>query len=184
MRKGDRIIDDVEMKALSVGTDVDGGYTVHPDVSGRIVSRVFETSPMRAYASVVTISTDALEGMYDTDEAAASWVGETQTRSETDTPELGAWRIPVHELQAMPKATQKILDDSAINIEDMADPATGSLSLASGNMRETYQIVDRLGIRVLRDPYSSKPHVLFYTTKRVGGDVVNFESLKLIKMAA
>ena len=47
-------------------------------------------------------------------------------------------------------------------------------------MREAYQIVDRIGIRTLRDPYSNKPYVEFYTTKRVGGDVVNFEALKLI----
>ena len=52
--------------------------------------------------------------------------------------------------------------------------------MAFGDMRATYQIVDRMGIRTLRDPYSAKPHVEFYTTKRVGGDVVNFEAMKLI----
>ncbi len=53
----------------------------------------------------------------------------------------------------------------------MPDPATGSLSIAFGDMRETYQIVDRIGIRTLRDPYTNKPFVQFYTTKRVGGGV-------------
>ena len=68
--------------------------------------------------------------------------------------------------------------------EDMPDPASNSLSIAVGDMREAYQIVDRLGIRTLRDPYSAKPYVEFYTTKRVGGDVVNFEAIKLIKLGS
>lgn len=63
----------------------------------------------------------------------------------------------------------------------MADyTTTGALAIAVGDMREAYQIVDRIGVRVLRDPYSNKPYVEFYSTKRVGGDVVNFEALKLI----
>jgi HK97 family phage major capsid protein len=45
-------------------------------------------------------------------------------------------------------------------------------------------VVDRIGVRVLRDPYSAKPYVLFYTTKRVGGGVQNFEAIKLMKFAA
>ena len=68
--------------------------------------------------------------------------------------------------------------------EDMADPATGSLSVAVGDMRATYQIVDRIGERVLRDPYSAKPYVQFYTTKRVGGDVLNYDSLKIVNFKA
>jgi HK97 family phage major capsid protein len=298
-----------ERKALSVGTDPDGGYVVNPDLSGRIVLKVFESSPMRAYASVQVISSDALEGLFDLNEASSGWVGETDSRPETNTPQLGKWRIPAHELYAKPKATQKLLDDASINMEawlaskvsekfardeanafvvgngvnkprgfltyssgttlpgtierfdtgvngafaaapnggdvlinalyglkqqyranatwfmnratlkltrklkdsdgaylwspgiaagqpasllgypvasfeDMPDPATDSLSIAVGDMREAYQIVDRLGIRTLRDPYSAKPYVEFYTTKRVGGDVVNFEAIKLIEFTA
>lgn len=309
IRQDERQLDASEVKALSVGSDPDGGYTVHPDMSGRVATKVFETSPMRAYASIQSISTDALEGLYDDDEAAVGWVGETSSRPSTDTPEIGRWRIPVHELYANPAATQKILDDSEINMEDwlsmkvadrfareesaqfvtgdgvnkprgfldypngtslrdsierfntgvngafaaapdggdvlidalyglkaqyranatwfmnrattkltrklkdsdgaylwspgiaagqpatllgypvaafedMPDPATGSLSIAVGDMRTTYQIVDRVGIRVLRDPYTNKPYVHFYTTKRVGGDVVNGESLKLVEFSA
>jgi HK97 family phage major capsid protein len=309
LRKGDEIIGADEKKTLSVGSDPDGGYVVHPDMSGAIVSKVFETSPMRAYASVQVISTDALEGLYDLEETGSGWVGETDARSETGTPQLGKWRIPVHELYAKPKATQKILDDAEINMEawlamkvsekfardeaaafvsgngvnkprgfltyddgttlpgtierintgangafaaapnggdalidalyglkaqyranatwfmnrattklarklkdsdgaylwspgiaagqpasllgypiaafeDMPNPATGSLSIAVGDMRAAYQIVDRVGIRTLRDPYSAKPYVEFYTTKRVGGDVINFESIKLIEFSA
>lgn len=309
LRKDERSLGANEVKALSVGSDPDGGYVVHPDLSGRIVAKVFESSPMRAYASIQVISSDALEGLFDLDEAASGWVGETDARSETGTPQIGKWRIPVHELYAKPKATQKLLDDNEINMEawlaskvsekfardeaaafvtgsgvnkprgfltyasgttlpgtmerfitgvdgafaaapnggdvlinalyglkaqyranatwfmnratlkltrklkdsdgaylwspgiaagqpaslmgypvasfeDMPDPATDSLSIAVGDMREAYQIVDRIGIRTLRDPFSAKPYVEFYTTKRVGGDVVNFEALKLIEFTA
>ena len=309
LRKGEEIMAPDERKALSVGTDPDGGYVVNPDLSGRIVMKVFETSPMRAYASIQVISSDALEGLFDLNEASSGWVGETDSRAETNTPQLGKWRIPAHELYAKPKATQKLLDDASINMEawlaskvaekfardeanafvvgngvnkprgfltyssgttlpgtierfdtgvngafaatpnggdvlinalyglkqqyranstwfmnratlkltrklkdtdgaylwspgiaagqpasllgypvasfeDMPDPATDSLSIAVGDMREAYQIVDRLGIRTLRDPYSAKPYVEFYTTKRVGGDVVNFEAIKLIEFTA
>ena len=309
LRKGEEVMGVEERKALSVGADPDGGYVVNPDLSGRIVMKVFESSPMRAYASVQVISSDALEGLFDLNEASSGWVGETDSRTETNTPQLGKWRIPTNELYAKPKATQKLLDDASINMEawlaskvaekfardaanafvvgngvnkprgfltygsgttlpgtieqfpsgvngalaatpdggdvlinalyglkqqyranatwfmnrastrlvrkakdsngqyiwvpgiaagqpasllgypvaafeDMPDPATNSLSIAVGDMREAYQIVDRLGIRTLRDPYSAKPYVEFYTTKRVGGDVVNFESIKLIKLGS
>lgn len=313
LRKGDRSLTEVETKALSVGGGPDGGYVVHPDMSGKIVKRTFDTSPMRAYASIQTIGTDALEGLYDTEEADAGWVEEAQSRTETDTPKLGKWRIPVHELYANPAATQKIIDDAEIDIEawlaekvssrfarkeasafvggsgvgqprgfltyadwadedtyeigamgrvktgvdggfaaapsggdalistimtlqsgyrangvwfmnrktasqvrqlkdsdgaylwqpgialgqpmallgypvatfeDMPDIATGSLSMAFGDMAATYQIVDRAGVRVLRDPYTNKPYVHFYTTKRVGGDVLDFAALKLVEFSA
>ena len=309
LRKGEEVMGPDERKALSIGTDPDGGYVVNPDLSGRIVTKVFESSPMRAFASVQVISSDALEGLFDLNEASSGWVGETDSRAETNTPQLGKWRIPVHEVYAKPKATQKLLDDASINMEawlaskvaekfardeanafvvgngvnkprgfltyasgttlpgtierfdtgvngafaaapnggdvlinalyglkqqyranatwfmnratlkltrklkdsdgaylwspgiaagqpatllgypvasfeDMPDPATDSLSIAVGDMREAYQIVDRIGIRTLRDPYSAKPYVEFYTTKRVGGDVVNFEAIKLIEFTA
>jgi HK97 family phage major capsid protein len=306
IRFGKESLDSTEIKALSVGGDPDGGYVVYPDMNGRIVQKVFETSPMRAYASIQVISSDALEGIYDLDEADSGWVGETESRTETGTPQIGRWRIPVHEIYAAPKATQKILDDASINMEswlaghvsakfareesaafvsgnginkprgfltyaagttnpgtierfktgvssafaanpggldkvidalyalkapyranasffmtravtalarklkdqdgqyqwqpsnqagqpatllgypvaafeDMEALAAGSLSMAVADMREAYQIVDRIGIRTLRDPYTTKGMVTFYTTKRVGGDVVNFEAIKLIE---
>lgn len=68
--------------------------------------------------------------------------------------------------------------------EDMPDVDADSLSVAYGDFRRGYLIVDRLGVRVLRDPYSAKPYVLFYTTKRVGGGVQNFEAIKLLKFSA
>jgi len=308
MRKGDRA-ESMHAKALSVGVDPDGGYTVEPDTSGRIVEKVYETSPMRQVAAQQTIGTDALEGLFDLDEATANWVHETGSRDETNTPKLAAWRIPVHELYAFPFATQKVLDDSMIDLEawlqnKVADkfsrkeneafvkgdgngkprgfltypagtklpgqiqrfytgesgdfagapdggdilldaiygmkqayrgnarwhmnrgtvsevrklkdsegrylwqpgiaagqpaqllgypvlefedmPALGddSLSIAFANMNEGYQIVDRHGIRVLRDPYTNKPYVGFYTIRRTGGDVINFEAIKLIQFGS
>lgn len=300
-----------EIKALSAGSDPDGGYTVTPDLSGRIAQLVRDTSPMRQVASVITIGTDALEGIHDLNEATSGWVGETESRPETAAPKIGEYRIPVHEQYAEPRATQKLLDDSLFNVEewlaakiaerlarmenesfvtgngvkkprgfltyaagtpsaagfsvieqvlsggsgdfadenpgdalislvyalksayrekavfmmkrstlaevrklkdgndnyiwqpdfqmkqggtllgfnvveaeDMPDITAGSLSIAFGDFSAGYQIVDRQGIRILRDSFTAKPYVKFYTTKRVGGDVVNFEAIKLMKFAA
>jgi HK97 family phage major capsid protein len=70
-----------------------------------------------------------------------------------------------------------------IEAEDMPDIAANSLSVAFGDFGRGYLVVDRSGVRVLRDPYSAKPYVLFYTTKRVGGGVQDFDAIKLLKMA-
>lgn len=68
-----------------------------------------------------------------------------------------------------------------VEAEDMPDIASDSVSIAFGDFERGYLVVDRQGVSVLRDPYSAKPYVLFYTTKRVGGGVQNYEALKLIK---
>lgn len=295
----------LEQKALSSASDPDGGYTVTPVMSDKIITTVFETSPIRQVAAQQTIGTDQLDIMEDRDEAGAGWGTEQGTVSETDTPEIGKKSIYAHDLHAMPKATQRILDDSNIDIEswladkvaskfsrtentafvsgdgngkprgfltydagtswgqieqilstsgtggtldqddfikllyglktpyqanasflmargteqaarllvdgndqyiwqpglqagkpntilgrpavqadDMPAAATDSLSVACGDFAQGYQIVDRAGIRILRDPFTSKPFVKFFTTKRVGGDVINFEAIKLLKLDA
>jgi HK97 family phage major capsid protein len=71
---------------------------------------------------------------------------------------------------------------SLIDVEDMPDIAGNSYSIAFGDGRG-YPVVDRQGVRVLRDPFTAKPYVLFYTTKRVGGGVQDFEAIKLLKFA-
>ena len=311
-RQGDTgMLDEVERKALSVGSEPDGGYWVTPDMSGRIVQRIFETSPIRVIASAQTISTDALEGIRDIDQATQGWVAETAARAATNTPQIGKWRIAVHEQYAFPQATQQLLDDGAVNVEqwlsdkvsdkfartentafvlgsgngqprgfasyptaatadatrgwgtmehvatgtaaslgvgtaasdkvidlvfkmnanyrrnatwvmarstlaevrkmkdgqgaylwerdysqrqgglllgytvteaeDVATIGTNSLSIAFGNFQMGYQIVDRAGISVLRDPYTNKPYVGLYARKRVGGDVVHFDCVKFLK---
>lgn len=311
-REGKENLSAEEVKTLSVGSDPDGGYFVTPDTTGRIVKKVYETSPMRQIASTQVISTDKLEGIEDLGEAGAGYAGETSQGSDTTTPQVGKWEIPVYWIDTEPKATQQLLDDSAVDIEawlsdkvsdkfsrfeeaqfvagavakirgitsyttaadsgsgvtwgsfghvatgqssdfpssnpadklydlmgvlknaylnnarwltrrsvitkirkfkdgsgnylwqpsfvsgqpetimgypvsraeDMPALANGSLSLAFGDFREAYQIVDRQGIRVLRDPYTSKPFVKFYTTKRTGGGAVNFEAVKFLKFGS
>lgn len=70
-----------------------------------------------------------------------------------------------------------------VEAEDMPDKSADSLSIAFGNFRRGYTITDRMGTRVLRDPFSNKPYVHFYTTKRTGGAVVNSEAIKLLKFS-
>jgi len=67
--------------------------------------------------------------------------------------------------------------------ENMPDLGSGALPVAFGNWKLGYRIVDRLGTRVLRDPYTNKPFVQFYTTKRVGGSVADSNAIKLLKCA-
>lgn len=66
---------------------------------------------------------------------------------------------------------------------DIPDIATGNISVAFGNWKRGYLIVDRMGTRVLRDPYTNKPYVHFYTTKRVGGMLQDSLAIKLLKQA-
>ena len=77
----------------------------------------------------------------------------------------------------------RLLGFNVEEAEDMPAKAASSLSIAFGNFKRGYTIVDRMGIRMLRDPYTNKPYVGFYTTKRVGGAVVNSEAIKLIKFS-
>lgn len=89
------------------------------------------------------------------------------------------WRPPVAAGQPA-----SLLGFPIAEAEEMPDVGANSLSLAFGDFRSGYLVVDRTGVRILRDPYSAKPYVLFYTTKRVGGGVQNFEAIKLVKFAA
>lgn len=318
LRKGANDLSDVEKRALSVGNDVNGGYLVSPDANGRIVARIYETSPMRLYAAQQTISTDALEGAVDLDEASVGWASELGTRSESSTPAVPKpWRIPVHEAYSEPRISQKLVEDANVDVVSWlakktadkfarlynaafvtgdgvgkprgfasyttaatadasrswgvfehnatgsngafgADPAhvtdlvelihatkdhiaakaafymnrttlgylrtktdassagkfiyipsfqaglpdqvmgypvrrlqdmatyttTDALAIAFGDMEECYQIVDRLGLSVLVDPYTAKPYIKYYTRGRVGGDVLNFEAMKFIKFGS
>ena len=80
-----------------------------------------------------------------------------------------------------PDGRASLMGFPLVEIEDMPDIATNSFSVAFGDFRRGYLIVDRQGVNVLRDPYSTKPYVLFYTTKRVGGGVQDFDAIKLLK---
>jgi len=76
-----------------------------------------------------------------------------------------------------------LLGYNLVEMEDMPDVSTGEACAAFGDFRRGYLIADRQGVRVLRDPYSAKPYVLFYTTKRVGGGVQDFDAIKVLKAA-
>jgi HK97 family phage major capsid protein len=112
--------------------------------------------------------------------AGAVWMMNSLTmatvRKLKDTDGAYLWR-PGLELGA----PSSLLGYAVIEAEGMPDIATDSLSIAFGNFAAGYLIVDRVGIRTLRDPYSNKPYVGFYTTKRVGGAVVDSEAIKIVK---
>lgn len=80
-------------------------------------------------------------------------------------------------------APSTLLGYPLVEMEDMPDIGGGNACVAFGDFRRGYLIADRQGVRVLRDPYSAKPYVLFYTTKRVGGGVQDAEAIKLLKIA-
>jgi HK97 family phage major capsid protein len=85
---------------------------------------------------------------------------------------------------SVPGQAATLLGFPVAEAEDMPDIATNSLSIAFGDFRRGYLVVDRAGVRVLRDPYSAKPYVLFYTTKRVGGGVQGSAAIKLMRFGA
>ncbi|WEX07738.1 phage major capsid protein [Chelativorans sp. AA-79] len=89
------------------------------------------------------------------------------------------WQPP-----AAPGSRAMLMGFPVVEAEDMPDIGSGTIPIAFGDFARGYLVVDRTGVRVLRDPYSAKPYVLFYTTKRVGGGIQNFEAIKLLKFSA
>ncbi|MFY9829225.1 MAG: phage major capsid protein [Rhodoplanes sp.] len=100
-------------------------------------------------------------------------------RKFKDTTGQYLWQPPA---QAGGRAS--LLTFPVIESEDMPDIGTDAFAIAFGDFIRGYLVVDRAGVSVLRDPYSAKPYVLFYTTKRVGGGVQDFDAIKLLKFAA
>ena len=89
------------------------------------------------------------------------------------------WQPP-----AQPGGRASLMTFPLVESEDMPDLGADALPVAFGDFKRGYLIVDRSGVRVLRDPYSAKPYVLVYTTKRVGGGVQDFDAIKLMKCSA
>ena len=301
----------LEVKAMSIGSNADGGYLVPPEIEATIGQRLTAISPIRGIAGQRTISSNVYKKPFMTTGPAVGWVGETDARTQTASPVLDELTFPATELYAQPAATANLLEDSAVNIdqwiaqeveqvfavqegtafvtgdgnnrpkgflsytavdngswtwgnigyiasgaagafagsnpadalidlvyavkagyrqngnfvmnrrtqaavrkfkdttgqylwqppaiaggkaslmtfpvieaEDMPDIAANSLSIAFGDFGRGYLVVDRAGVSVLRDPYTAKPYVLFYTTKRVGGGVQDFDAIKVMKFAA
>ncbi|MBS8227889.1 phage major capsid protein [Vannielia litorea] len=299
---------ELEGKGLSTAVAGDGGYLVDPETSATIKTVLSSTASLRAIANVVTVEATSFDVLIDRADLGAGWATESGAAVETDTPTIERITIPLHELSALPKASQRLLDDSAFDIdgwladriakkfarseaaafingdgsdkptgildhtivaegsqswgelgyiatgadgdigdadalvdmvyalgaeyranatfvmnsktagsirklkdadgrfmwsdglaageparllgypvliaEDMPDIATDAHAIAFGDFQAGYTIAERPDLRVLRDPFSAKPHVLFYATKRVGGDVSDFEAIKLLKFSA
>lgn len=315
MRRGDlSALTSFEAKALSVVGDPaggqDGGYVAPPELDRLIETRLRQVSPMREIATVRTTGANVFKKPISITAAGTGWVAETGARTQTTTPTLALMEFPTAELYANLAATQTLLDDSFVNleewiageveeafagqeraafvsgtganqpkgflgytmvaegshawdkigyiatgaagafdadapvdklidliytpksqfrqnarfvmnrktvsavrklkdaddryiwspadsgggatllgypiteIEDMPDIAANAYAIAFGDFARGYLIVDRAGVRVLRDPYSAKPYVLFYVTKRVAGGVQNFDAIKALKFAA
>jgi HK97 family phage major capsid protein len=309
VRKGEvQGLFDLEAKAMSIGSNPDGGYLVPQETEteiGRLLSRA---SPIRAIADVRQVSSAIYKKPFVITGAAAGWVGEAVARPQTNSPTLAELSFPTMELYAQPAATQALLDDSVVNLDEwiareietvfaeqeteafingdgvnkpkgfmtypkianaswtwgntgyiatgvagafaaanpsdklldviyalkagyrqnarwvlnrsvqgairkfkdsqgnylwqpaatadgsatlmgfpvveseyMPDIATDAHAIAFGDFKRGYLVVDRVGVRVLRDPYSTKPYVLFYTTKRVGGGMQDFDAVKTLK---
>eukprot|EP01037_Dinobryon_pediforme_P009569 gene9569-9645_t len=298
----------LEAKNMSEGSGPDGGYLVAPEVEKDILFRMSNASSMRALASVQSISTSQLNKAYSISGPSSGWAAEADLRPAANTPQLAQLIFPAYELYATPAATQRLLDDSIVDVEqwiaeevntvfaeqesaafisgngvnkptgvlasatvqnaswawgklgyidtgaagafastngtdvmfdfiyalkagyrqnatfvmnrktlaqvrklkdadgnyiwqppvtlgamstlmnfpvsedeNMPDIAADATPIMFGDFKRGYLIVDRLGIRVLRDPFSSKPYVLFYTTKRVGGGIQDYDAIKLLK---
>lgn len=299
-----------EEKALSIGSNPDGGYLVPDETELEIARLLTDISPIRAIAGNRMVSTSVYKKPVSIAGPAVGWVGETGVRPETSSQTLAEISYPTMELYAMPAATSAFLDDAAVDVgqwiadevnaafaeqetnafingdginkptgflsetsvaegswswgnigyvptgeagalltgaesdalidlvyslksgyrqnaswvmnrttqatvrklkdadgnyiwqpslspngratllgfdlveaEDMPDVAADATAIAFGDFRRGYLVVDRRGVNVLRDPFSSKPYVLFYTTKRVGGGVSDFDAIKLLKFA-
>jgi HK97 family phage major capsid protein len=295
--------------AANKGTPGQGGYLAPVEWDRTITDRLIQVSPMRQIASVQAITTGGYTKLYNMRGTGTGWVGETAARPETTTPTLAPITITPGTIYAMPAATEEILEDAEINIEDwltnevesqfayeegvafvsgngtnkpsgllsyvtggvnaaehpygaipenvaasatvittdelldlvydlpqelaanarwvmnrsvqaqirklkdgqgnyiwqpslqqgqpamlagfpltemaaMPNIAANAYPIAFGDFRRGYQIVDRRGVSVLRDPYSNKPYIMFYMTKRVGGAVVDPDVLRVLKMAA
>ena len=299
---------DLEGKALSTAVAGDGGYLVDPETTETVRSVLTSTASIRKIASVVTVEATSFDVLIDRGDLGSGWSTEAGTVGESGTPSIERISIPLHELSALPKASQRLLDDSAFDIdgwlagriaqkfataeaaafvtgdgvnkpkgflthaavdqdawtwgslgyvatgnagdfnatnpadpiidvvyslgaeyranatfvlnsktagrirklkdadgrfiwadglsageparllgypvlvaEDMPDIADGAAAIAFGDFAAGYTVAERPDLRILRDPFSAKPHVLFYATKRVGGDVSDFAAIKLLK---
>jgi HK97 family phage major capsid protein len=300
----------LEGKALNTAVAAEGGYLVDPQTAEMIRSSLKSTSSIRAIANVVQVEATSFDVLIDHSDVGSGWATETGVITESATPAIERISIPLHELSAMPKASQRLLDDSAFDIEgwlagriadkfsraeaaafvsgdgidkprgflthdkvaeatwawgdlgyiatgvagdfagtnpadavvdlvyaldasyranatfvmnsktagavrkmkdadgrflwsdglaageparlmgypvliaeDMPDIAVNAYAIAFGDFSAGYTIAERPDMRVLRDPFSAKPHVLFYASKRVGGDVSDFAAIKLLKFA-
>jgi len=107
----------IEQKGLSTAVNSDGGYLVDPQTAQTIKSSLNGAASIRAIASVVTVEATSYDVLVDHSQVGAGWSNETSNLTETDTPAVERISIKLHELSALPKASQRLLDDSAFDIE-------------------------------------------------------------------
>ena len=108
----------IEAKAMSISSNPDGGYLVPQETEAEIGRLLSKASPMRQIADVRQVSSSIYKKPFATAGAAAGWVGETAARPQTNAPTLAELQFPAMELYAMPAATQSLLDDSAVNLDE------------------------------------------------------------------
>ncbi|HEX4138356.1 MAG TPA: phage major capsid protein [Bryobacteraceae bacterium] len=119
LRHDKDVMDQIQVKALSLGGDPEGGYFLTPpEISNRITKRVFETTPMRDIATVQPIGAHEFKIPQDPNTAlSGGWTGETTTRTNTGTANVAMKTITAFEQYAMPVCSQQLLEDSFVDIE-------------------------------------------------------------------
>ena len=125
----------LEVKAMSVGSNPDGGYLVPVEIEHAIGQRLAAISPIRSIAGVRTISGNVYKKPFMTAGPATGWVGETDARTQTTSPTLDELSFPAMELYAMPAATATLLDDSAVNIDEWIAAGGGAGLRRAGGHR-------------------------------------------------
>lgn len=118
LRKGLETLSADERKVLTVSNDVTGGYLAPPSYQAEIIKAIVLVSPFRGIVNVKQIGTGEMQQPKRTTTAAAAWVSEIGTRSETTNPAWGLLKVPVHELMAEARVSMANLEDSAFNLED------------------------------------------------------------------
>ncbi len=134
MRAGDATaIHSLEAKSLSTTTDAEGGYLAPLDTERLINTTVRDISPIRQIASVREIGANVFRKPVSIGAGAAGWVGETDVRPQTATPNLSAIDFPTMELYAMPAASQTLLDDGVVDVEQwLADEVNAEFAAQEG----------------------------------------------------
>ncbi|MDP4033802.1 MAG: phage major capsid protein, partial [Pseudorhodobacter sp.] len=107
----------LEGKALNTAVAAEGGYLVDPQTADTIRSLLVSTSSLRSVANVVQVDAISFDVLIDRTEVGSGWATEAAAQTETSTPAIERISIKLHELSAMPKASQRLLDDSAFDVE-------------------------------------------------------------------
>lgn len=130
---------------------------------------------------------DVQEALFEAFQANAAWLMARSTRSALRKlkDSQGRYLFSIDSLSGLNGGTPFMLLDKPIYLApDMPAVTNSALSIAYGDFKQGYKIVDRMGISVIRDALTQKGFVKFYTTKRVGGGVQQFQAIKLLKIKA